>query len=385
MSPDARAHARRPIGIALLGQGFMGEVHARALTALAAVDPDAPPVRLAALVGRDAERRERMRARFGFARASDDWRTVVEDPEVDVLDNAGPNGLHAAPTLAAVEAGRHVLCEKPLAPAPAQAWAMWEAAERAGVVHGCAYNWRFFPAVQALRSAVQAGELGELLSVSCDFTIPWREAGDSAWRRRDASQRGGVVGDLMAHHIDLVRHLVGEVVAVDAGVGSPREGAAAVRDGVEDQAVALAWTEPGTLVTLHASRASRWPTASGTFDVRGSARSLRFSLEALNELEEHDGAGARRRFVYESDSPLGRHWYPRGHPVGWDASFVHQFADFLGQIERGAPGHGALATFADGYRSAEVIAAIRRSAVERRRIAVDYREAPGRASAHRGD
>ena len=368
---DPEPAAGRPLRVGLLGQGFMGEVHARSLLALPVIDPEAPALRLAALAGRDPARLELSRERFGFDRATTDWHDLVEDPEIDVLDNVGPNALHVDPTLAALAAGKHVLCEKPLAPTAEQAWRMWEAAVAADVTHGCSFNWRFLPAIQVLRQAVVAGDLGEVLSMQCDFVVPRREADRGAWRAVDPAQRGGVIGDLIAHHVDLARHLLGEIAAVDAAVGGQGAGPGS---GLEDRAVALARTESGVPLSFHASRASNWPTVTGTIEVRGADRSLRFSLEALNELEERDAGSVRKRYVYESDSAFGQHWYPRGHPLGWDASFVHQFADFFRAIEGDGGGIGA--TFADGCRAAEVTDAIHRSAESGTGVPIERRPAP---------
>jgi predicted dehydrogenase len=335
----------------MIGHGFMGDAHSRATAALAL---DARVlVRRVSVSGRDRARLDRTAMRFGWSRVTTDWRSQIGEDTVDVIDNVAPNAMHAEPCIAAARAGQHVLCEKPLAPTAALARKMWEAAESAGVVHACGFNWRFFPAVDVLRSLVDQGELGKLRSVQAEFVVPHgRHQDTSAWRSSGAGQAAGVIGDLMIHHIDLVRYVVGELVEVQGRVAGE----------AQDQASVLGLTEGGASVLLHASRSVAWPTVTGRFEVRGTNGSVGFSLESLNELNWASGGAQGRRFIYAGDSELADGWYPRGHPLGWDVTFVHQLRALVDRItEVGGPTR-RLASFEDGVRALAVAEAIESAA-----------------------
>src|ERR687888_1784225 len=209
----------KPIGIGMLGYAFMGKAHSNAYKTLAYMTWP-PPLRpeLIAIAGRNEEAVAEAARRYGFAEYQTDWHAVAADPRVELFDNSGPNNLHAEPTIAAAEAGKHVICEKPLGRDAAESYETWQRVAATGVKHMCAFNYRFVPAVRLARQMVEAGELGEIFHfrgrylqewiVDPDFPMVWRLSADVAG--------SGALGDLGAHVIDLARYLVGEIDSVSA-------------------------------------------------------------------------------------------------------------------------------------------------------------------------
>jgi predicted dehydrogenase len=374
------------LGFGLLGYGFMGRAHSLALRALQALEesPAALP-RLASICGRDRRAVERARARYGWADAVTDWRELVSDPRIDVFDNAGPNDVHAEPCLAAVRAGKHVLCEKPLARSAGEAHGLWIEAERAGVVHMCGFNLRFLPAVRLARELLESGDLGEPTHFRARFLASTALRADQrrTWRFDRSAAGSGAVADLGSHIVDLARHLAGEVVAVSAATRTyvPQ------RDGrpvdVDDAFAATIELEGGAIGTLEASRAAGCRPGACAFEVDATRGSLSFDAGRLNELEVATVRKESRRIeVTEPGHPFMELWWPApGHPIGWGDSFTHELRHLLAAVAGGASvgPHGA--DFADGYRCAEACDAILRAAETGMRQAVEYRPAAEAAPA----
>jgi predicted dehydrogenase len=311
-----------------------------------------------AVAGRDEAAVAEAARRYGFERSVTDWRELVEDPAVGLLDNGGPNALHAEPTVAAARAGKHVLCEKPLGLDAAQSRAMWEAAQESGVVHMCAFNYRFVPAVRLAREMLEAGELGEVFHFRARYLQSWGPAADrSAWRFDRAQAGSGALGDLGSHIVDLARYLVGEPVAVQARMHS-FSGAE-----VDDAVAATVEFAGGALGTLEASRFATGRINGLVFEVNGERGALAFDLERLNELQvmRSGSRGFASVLVSEPTDPYWAHWWPPGHVLGWAETFVHELHHLLRAIaaEGTVAPHGA--TFEDGWRAAEVCDAIARS------------------------
>ena len=361
--------ARRDrIGVGMLGYAFMGKAHSRAFLALQHLDVPLRP-ELVSISGRNAEAVEEARARWGWAEATTDWREQVADERIGLFDNGGPNAVHAEPTIAAAQAGKHVLCEKPLGLRAAESYELWRAAERAGVKHMCGFNYRFVPAVRLARELLEAGELGEVVHFRARYLQSWGWSADATLWRFDPSRAGtGALGDLGTHVIDLARYLVGEIVSVSARVRTIVPG----RE-VDDHFVATIEFENGALGTIEASRLARGRMNSNAFEVNGSKGSLAFDVERLNELELADTKSFRRVLVTEPEHPFMRHWWPPGHIVGWGDTFVDELAHLREAIagEHDVAPHGA--TFEDGYRCDEVVEAILRSAESGRNEAVTTR------------
>ena len=357
-----------PIGVGMLGYAFMGKAHSRALLALQHLDVPLRP-ELVSICGRNREKLEEARARWGWAEAVTDWREQVADERIGLFSNGGPNAVHADATIAAARAGKHLLCEKPLALSADEAHRMWSEAERTGVVHMTGFNYRFVPAVRLARELLQSGELGEVVHFRARYLQSWGwEADEGAWRFDRAEAGTGAIGDLGAHIVDLARYLAGEVAAVSAVVSTFVPGRQ-----VDDHFAATVEFESGAVGTLEASRLARGRVNQNTFEVNAAYGSVSFDVERLNELEVADRKSFRRILVTEPDHPYLRFWWPPGHIVGWGDTFTHELAHLLEAIasEHGVAPHGA--TFEDGYRCAEVCDAIVRSSLGGHRESIAYR------------
>lgn len=359
------------IGVGMLGYAFMGKAHAHAYRTIAAMTWPPPLVPdLVAIAGRDADAVAEAARRYGFARPETDWRALVADADIGLFDNSGPNSLHAEPTIAAAEAGQHVLCEKPLGRDAAESHETWRRVEAAGVKHMCAFNYRFMPAVRLAREMLEAGELGEIHHFRAAYLQDWGATTEDLWRFDKATAGSGALGDLGAHAIDLARYLVGEIETVAAATATFQPG----RE-VDDAIEAVVTFAGGTVGTIEATRFATGHRNALRWEINGSRGSLAFDVERLNELQVHiaGAPGFRTVLVTEADHPWADHWWPPGHILGWEHSFVHEIHHLLNAIREDAAvaPHGA--TFEDGYRAAEVCDAILRSAQSGRREAVAYR------------
>jgi len=367
----------------MLGYEFMGRAHARAYTMVGQVSAPLLSPRLVALAGRKTDRAEGAAARLGFGRTTTEWGDLVTDPAVELFDNAGPNHLHAEPTIAAAGAGKHLLCEKPLGRDAAESRAIWRAAEDAGVVHMCGFNYRFVPAVRLARELIEAGDLGEVHRFRCSYLQDWLAdpAAPHVWRLDRDRAGSGALGDIGAHAIDLARFLVGEIAAVSGRLATlvPERPGGTVT--VDDSVEALIDFENGTRGSISASRLCHGRRNGLTFEVNGSAGSLAFDVERLNELEVYladtrpgpRSQGFRRVLVTDPGHPFADGWWPPGHVLGWGDSFVHEIDHLLRAIagEHEVAPYGA--SFEDGYRVAEVCEAIARSSESGERERVTYR------------
>jgi predicted dehydrogenase len=358
------------IGVGVLGYAFMGKAHSNAFKTLAYMAWPPPMLpRLVSIAGRDAGAVEAAAHRYGFERHVTSWTELVEDPEVELFDNCGPNNLHAEPTVAAAEAGKHVVCEKPLGRDASESYEIWQRVARAGVVYMCAFNYRFVPAVRLARAMIEAGELGEIHHFRGRYLQEWGSTDAEAWRFDKDAAGSGALGDLGAHVIDLARYLVGEITSVSAITATFKPGRS-----VDDAFEAVAEFEGGAVGTIEASRFAAGRKNAFSWEINGSKGSLAFDLEDLNVLQVSEGtSGFRRRLVTEADDPFWGWWWPHGHVIGWEHTFVHELDRLLGAIrgQNDVAPHGA--TFEDGYRAAEVCDAIVRSAEAGRREHLSYR------------
>jgi predicted dehydrogenase len=358
------------IGVGMLGYAFMGRAHAngyRKLSYMAWPPPLRP--RLVSIAGRDEAAVSEAAHRYGFERYVTDWRELVSDPHVQLFDNGGPNNLHAEPTIAAAEAGKHVLCEKPLGRTADESYEMWQRVAATGVQHMTAFNYRFVPAVRLAREMLEAGELGDVLHFRGSYLQEWGTTTEDAWRFHKDEAGSGALGDLGAHVIDLSRYLVGEVASVAATTRTFMKG----RE-VDDAFEAVVEFEGRALGTIEATRFAAGRKNAFSWEINGTKGSLAFDLERLNELQHSEGTkGFRTILVTEADHPFWEWWWPHGHIIGWEHTFVHEIHHLLTAIAGGsevAP-HGA--TFEDGYRAAEVCDAIVRASASGAREAVSYR------------
>ena len=380
------------VGIGVLGYNGVARAHLLAVQRVATIFwPPAVHPLLIAVAGRSADRVEQAAQRYGAQTAYPDWQRLIDDRRVQVLINAGPNDVHAEASLAAATRGLHVLCEKPLARTSGEAAQMRDAAVAARIVHMTGYNYRFVPAVLLARRLIRDGRLGRI------YHFRGRYCDDSmidpqvlyTWRHTRARAGSGVIGDLAAHALDLARFLVGEITAVSATARifvdrrPRREGGVGTVD-VEDAIEAVLEFSSGAIGTLEASTFCPGRKNFLTFEINGADGSLVFNLERLNELDlflREDGAnGFRTVLVTEAHHPYGGTWWPPGHTLGWEHTFVHQLQRFLGAVAGQSPIAPDGATFEDGYRCAVICDALDRAAREARRVTVDGPVTPERTA-----
>jgi predicted dehydrogenase len=368
---DARSGGEvQPIGVGMLGYAFMGKAHSNAYKTLSYMTWPPPLMpQLVAIAGRNEDAVAEAARRYGFAEHKTDWKAIVADDRIQLFDNAGPNNLHAEPTIAAAEAGKHVVCEKPLGRDAAESYETWQRVKATGVKHMCAFNYRFVPAVRLARQIIESGELGEIQHFRGAYLQEWGTTEGDIWRFQKDVAGSGALGDLGAHVIDLARYLVGEIAAVSALTATFQPG----RD-VDDAVEAAVAFQSGAVGTIEASRFCQGRKNHFTWEINGSNGSLAFDLERLNELEYSEGnAGFRTVLVSEADHPFWEHWWPQGHMIGWEHSFVHELHHLLLAIrdDTDVAPHGA--TLEDGYRAAEICDAMLRSAESGARETVEYR------------
>jgi predicted dehydrogenase len=375
---DARSSGEiQPIGVGMLGYAFMGKAHANAYKTLSYMTWPPPLMpQLVSIAGRNEEAVSEAARRYGFDGYVTDWKALIADDRIALFDNAGPNNLHAEPTIAAAEAGKHVICEKPLGRDAAESYETWQRVAATGVKHMCAFNYRFVPAVRLAREIIESGEIGDILHFRGSYMQEWGAADIDAWRFDKAEAGSGALGDIGAHVIDLARYLVGEITEVSAALATFWPG----RE-VDDAVESVVRFESGAVGTIEATRFATGRKNSFRWEINGSAGSIAFDMERLNELQVHyadskPGArtqGFRNVLVSEADHPFWQHWWPHGHIIGWEHSFVHELHHLLTAIrdDTDVAPHGA--TLEDGYRAAEVCDAMVRSAETGAREAVTYR------------
>ncbi|MGB3439415.1 MAG: Gfo/Idh/MocA family oxidoreductase [Actinophytocola sp.] len=365
------------IGVGMVGHAFMGAVHSHAWrTAHRFFDLPVTP-ELAVLGGRDLARTKAAAAKFGWASVQTDWRELVSSPDVQIVDVCTPGDTHCEIAIAALEAGKHVLCEKPLANTVAEAEAMTAAAEAAkerGVRSMVAFNYRRVPAIAYARKLIEAGRLGEIRHVRALYLQDWLsdENAPMTWRLRKETAGSGALGDLGAHIVDATQYLVGDLLTGVSAITNtfvtkrPDESGEQVDDvTVDDAAVFLGRFGNGALATYEATRFALGRKNGMSVEINGSLGSLRFEFESMNELWFFDGAngaeeaGFRRILVTEDTHPYVGAWWPPGHLLGYEHTFTHEVVDFVRAIHTGidpAP------SFADGLQVQRVLGAVESSA-----------------------
>jgi predicted dehydrogenase len=362
------------IGVGMLGYAFMGKAHSNAFRTLPYMTWPPPLLpRLVGIAGRNEAAVGEAAERYGYEYAATDWTTLVDDHEIGLFDNGGPNSLHAEPTIAAAEAGKHVVCEKPLGRTADESYEIWRRVAATGVKHMCAFNYRFVPANRLARELIDAGEIGEIRHFRARYLQDW---GDDptldTWRFHADEAGSGALGDLGSHAIDLARFLVGEIASVAGLVRTFLPG----RE-VDDAFESAVEFEGGAVGTIEATRFASGRKNALQWELNGSQGSLAFDLERFNELELYrsDGraSGFTRVLVSEASHPFWEWWWPPGHIIGWEHTFVHELHHFLRAIAEDGEVAPFGATFEDGYRAAEVCDAIVRSSASGGRERLEYR------------
>ncbi|HEX3830650.1 MAG TPA: Gfo/Idh/MocA family oxidoreductase [Solirubrobacteraceae bacterium] len=374
------------IGVGMLGYAFMGRAHVNAYRTLAYMATELPlSPRLVAIAGRNEQAVHDAARRFGFERAETDWRALIADDSIELFDNGGPNALHAEPTIAAAEAGKHVICEKPLGRTAEEAHEIWRRVQATGVKAMCAFNYRFVPAVRLARRLIEAGELGEIYHFRGRYLQDWIADPEfpMVWRLSKEASGSGALGDLGAHVIDLARYLVGEITTIAGTARTFIEDRPGGHVDVDDAVEGVVGFEGGAVGTLEATRFAVGRKNGLAFEINGSKGSIAFDLERLNELSVHlsgsrpgaQAQGFRQVLVTEADHPYMDMWWPPGHIIGWEHTFSHELLHLLSAIATGAPVGPDGATLQDGYRAAEVCDALLRASETGQRQTLSYRDA----------
>jgi predicted dehydrogenase len=377
-----RIDSRGTIGVGMIGYAFMGRAHSLAWrVAGRAFDLPLRP-RLAAICGRDKAAARAAAERLGWAAVETDWRALIARDDVQLIDISAPGDVHAPIAIAALAAGKHVLCEKPLANTLAEAEAMKAAADAAypsGARAMVGFNYRRVPALALARRLVEQGRLGTLRHFRAVYLQDWLADPNTpmTWRMQAERAGSGALGDLGAHIVDLARYLTGDEVAGVSAVSATftperpyADGSGAGRVTVDDAVVFAARLASGALASFEVTRCAAGRKNGLRVELNGSAGSLAFDLERLNELEFYsaagdDGAdgggvgGFRRVLVTEPGHPYLSAWWPPGHVLGWEHTFTHQAADLLTAIADGAQPRPS---FDDGLAVQRVLDAVARSA-----------------------
>jgi predicted dehydrogenase len=365
--------AKRKLNVAMIGYDFMGRAHANAWRQVARFFEDLPlePVPRV-VVGRNERKVSEARARLGFEQYSTSYREVLARKDIDVVDICTPGDSHAEIAIAAAQAGKSILCEKPLANSVEEAEAMLAAVKKAGVTHMVCHNYRRCPAVALAQQIVAEGQIGEVRHFRGTYLQDWLVNPDfpRVWRLEKAKAGSGALGDILSHTMDLSRYLVGEPVEVSALLTTfvperPMPGDAGQRGkvDVDDAAQALVRFASGAVGYYEGSRFAPGRKNYNRFEINGSRGSLVWDLERMNELEVYIESGPQSGFrtisVTEAEHPYMAGWWPPGHIIGYEHSFVHTVYDFIRAIADGkAPRPG----FEDGVQNQRVLAAIERSA-----------------------
>lgn len=362
------------VNVAMIGYRFMGRAHSNAWRQVRAFfDPPVDPV-MKVVCGREAEGAAQAADRFGWAESASDWREVVRRDDIDVIDLCTPGDTHAEIAIAAAEAGKVVLCEKPLANSLAEAEAMLAAVERAGVLHMLCHNYRRAPAIGLAKRMIEAGDLGRIHHFRGVYLQDWIVDPEAprVWRLEKARAGSGALGDIASHSLDLARYLVGEIDEVSGLLETfvrerPLEdGVTRGQVDVDDAALSLVRFENGALGSIEGSRFCPGRKNHNRLEINGSRGSLVWDLERLNELEVYREEGAdsgfRRILATDPAHPYVDAWWPPGHVLGYEHTFTHTVLDLLHAIDRAelpSP------NFEDGVRNQRVLDAIERSSATR--------------------
>ncbi|MFC0532528.1 Gfo/Idh/MocA family protein [Phytohabitans kaempferiae] len=377
----------KELRVGMVGYAFMGAAHSQAWRTVNRVFDLPARARMSVICGRDESKVADAATRLGWEAYSTDWRELIARDDLDVIDVCTPGDSHAEIAIAALEAGKHVLCEKPLANSVEEARAMVAAAiqaQAAGVRSMCGFNYRRVPAVAVMRQLVESGRLGVVRHVRASYLQDWivDPQFPLVWRLQRDKAGSGALGDIGAHIIDLTQFVTGQRITGVSGLTetfvkerplpSAAAGLAASADGsgtgpvtVDDTALFLARLDGGAVGTYEASRFATGRKNALRVEINGSLGSVAFDFERMNELEFYDATapGAEQGFtkilVTEADHPYMSAWWPPGHIIGYEHTFTHEMRDFLEAVGTGAD---PTPSFVDALQVQLVMDAVTRSA-----------------------
>ena len=369
--------SKKELNVGMIGYGFMAKTHSNAFANVGHFfDVPYAPV-LKTVCARNAEKAGAFAAKWGYAKVETDWRKVVADPAIDLIDICLPNNLHAEVAIAAAAAGKAVICEKPLARNAAEAEPMVAAVEKAGVPNFVSFNYRRIPAVALAKQIIDSGKLGKIFHYRANFLQDWTinadvpQGGKDTWRLSVDEAGSGVTGDLLAHCIDLALWQNGPVKDVTALTETfVKERKSAVTGklepvGIDDACTFICRFANGSLGNFESTRYARGHKALFTFEINGEHASIKWDLHDLHRLQYFDHRdegkvrGWRSIHVSDGDQPYMGAWWVPGLAIGYGESFTHQIKDFLGGMASGQP---AGPTFRDALATQRVCDAVLASA-----------------------
>jgi len=376
----------KTLRIGMVGYRFMGKAHSNAWRQAPRFFPLQAAIEMHTLCGRNAAGVEAARSQLGWQHASTDWRSLVESPDIDIIDITTPNDSHAEIAIAAARNGKHVLCEKPLALTAKQARLMLAAAQKAGIVHMICHNYRRIPAIALAKKLIDEGALGQIHHYHARYAQDWSTDPQKPldWRMQKDICGSGANGDINAHIIDLARYLVGEFNEISGMMQTfiterplaeamdktthPRSKAGKTgRVTVDDTALLLGRFKNGAVANLEATRFALGRKNHIAIEINGSRGSLAFDFEDMNRLKFFDNSNPADRQGFRDilvTQPGGTHpyfaqWWPPGHIIGYEHTFIHAIADFVNACAGGQP---IQPTFEDGWKNQQVLDAVERSA-----------------------
>ena len=372
---------KKQLNIGLVGYGFMGRTHSNGYKRVNDFFGDLAyrPV-LKAICGRNSERTEAFASQWGYESTESDWKALIARDAIDAIDICTPNDSHAAIAIAAAEAGKMVLCEKPLARTTEESLPMVEAVEKAGVANTVWYNYRRIPAVTLAKQIIDSGKLGKVFHYRANFLQDWTiseelpQGGEGLWRLDAAAAGSGVTGDLLAHCIDTAIWLNGGIQDVSAVTETFIKERVHTATGekqavtIDDACIFHCHFNNGSLGLFESTRYARGHKALYTLEINGENASIRWDLHDLNRLEFFDHSdegkvrGWRSIHITDGDHPYLDKWWVPGLCIGYEHTFVHQVADFLASLTCGEPCHP---TFRDALETAKVCDAVLASAASR--------------------
>ncbi len=378
---------KKTLRIGMIGYRFMGKAHSNGWRQAPRFFPLDANLERHTICGRNPEGVAAAAQELGWKNASTDWKAVIENPEIDIIDINTPNDSHAEIAIAAANAGKHILCEKPLAMTIAQCRDMLAAAENNNIIHMVCHNYRRIPAIAQAKKMIAEGALGNLFHYRARYAQDWIVDPNFplVWRLQKSVSGSGTHGDINAHIIDLGRYLIGEFAEVcglmntfikqrpleDAsGKGDGLGGAGAAEMGevtVDDAALFIGRFKNGALANLEATRFALGRKNNIVIEINGSKGSLCFDFEDMNRLKFFDNHQPEDRQGFSDilvTQPGGTHpyvgqWWPPGHILGYEHTFVHTLADFVNAV---AAGQTLQPTFDDGMKNQRVLEAVEESA-----------------------
>ncbi len=363
----------KDLNIGLVGYGFMGRTHSNAFVqAPRFFDLPYRPV-LKAVCARNPERVKAFAENWGYQSIESDWRTLVNRKDIDLIDIAAPNDVHAEIAIAAAKAGKMVMCEKPLARTAAEARPIVDAVEAAGVPNSVWYNYRRVPAITLIKQLIDEGRLGRIFHYRAKFLQDWTiskelpQGGEGLWRLDVKVAGSGVTGDLLAHCIDTAMWLNGPITGVTAMTETfVKERKHTLTGkvepvGIDDACAFLCRFENGSLATFESTRYARGHKALYTLEINGEHASASWDLHDLHRLQWFDHRdegkvrGWRSVHITDGDHPYMKRWWVPGLQIGYEHTFIHQFADFVQAIADKKP---CPPTFRDGLATDYVTDAV---------------------------